>query len=179
MLRGVAGHGPMIRSRANQRTPYPVGRHLSTLAAQFLHACSDHREIIGGTGPGHLAQFLHARSDCREIIGGAGSGRHVSSVCLSSRVAAIIADAASMAATSPTNRGAPNRRQAGRQHRTGRCRFLRFRIGTRCFAAKAFARTTSSMIQVGSGCRRHQSSLATAGPKLHEREFGGIRGGDH
>ena len=96
-MRGVAGRGPMIRPWPNPRMPLRVGRYLSTLAAQFLHACSDHRKIVSGAWPGHLAQFLHSSSDGREIVGGAGL-RHVSPVCRSSRVAAIIADAVSMAA---------------------------------------------------------------------------------
>src|SRR5947207_12564876 len=62
-MSGVAGCGPMIRPWPNRRTLLRVARYLSTLAAQFLHACSDHREIIGGTGPDYLAQFLNARSD--------------------------------------------------------------------------------------------------------------------
>jgi hypothetical protein len=97
-MRGVARRGSMIRPRPNPRMPLRVDRYLSTLAAQFLHACSDRREIVSGAGSGHLAQFLHACSDCRKIVGGAGSGRDGSSLCLSSRVATNIADAAPMAA---------------------------------------------------------------------------------
>src|SRR5438270_106414 len=81
-MSGVAGSGPMIRPWPNKRTLLRVARYLSTLAAQFLHACSDHREIIGGTGPDYLAQFLNARSDRRELVGGAGSGRHTFSSVL-------------------------------------------------------------------------------------------------
>jgi hypothetical protein len=32
-----------------------IGKLLSTLQAQFLHACSDRREIIGGAGSGHVS----------------------------------------------------------------------------------------------------------------------------
>jgi hypothetical protein len=46
------------------------------------------------------AEFLQACSDCREIVGGTGSGRHISSVCLSSGFAATIAHTAPMAALS-------------------------------------------------------------------------------
>jgi hypothetical protein len=55
---------------------------LSTLAAQFLHACSDRREIIGCAGSGAFAaQFLHACPDHYKIVSDAGSA-HVSSVYL-------------------------------------------------------------------------------------------------
>ena len=55
-------------------------QYLGALAAQFLHACSDHRKIVGGAGSGALAaQLLHTRSDHCKIVGGAGSG-HVSSL---------------------------------------------------------------------------------------------------
>ena len=47
---GVADLSPMIRSRANRRTPSPVGQYLNALAAQFLHACSDRREIVSRAG---------------------------------------------------------------------------------------------------------------------------------
>jgi len=53
---------------------------LGALSAQFLHARSDYRKVVGGAGSGALAaQLLHARSDHRKIVSGAGSG-HVSSV---------------------------------------------------------------------------------------------------
>jgi methylase of polypeptide subunit release factors len=53
---------------------------LVALAAQLLHARSDHRKVVGGTGSGALAaQLLHACPDHRKIVSGAGSG-HVSSI---------------------------------------------------------------------------------------------------
>jgi methylase of polypeptide subunit release factors len=56
------------------------GQCLGALAAQLLHARSDHRKVVGGTGSGALAaQLLHACPDHRKIVSGAGSG-HVSSV---------------------------------------------------------------------------------------------------
>jgi hypothetical protein len=60
-MRGGVGRGPMIRPWPNRQTPLRVGRYLSTLAAQFLQACSDRREIIGGTGagsPGAVPPFV-------------------------------------------------------------------------------------------------------------------------
>jgi hypothetical protein len=57
-----------------------IGQYLGALAAQLLHTCSDHREIVSGMGSSALAaQLLHACADQRKIVSGAGSG-HVSSV---------------------------------------------------------------------------------------------------
>jgi methylase of polypeptide subunit release factors len=55
---------------------------LGALAAQLLHARSDHRKVVSGTGSGALAaQLLHACADHRKIVSGAGLG-HVSSLFL-------------------------------------------------------------------------------------------------
>jgi len=45
--------------------------------------------------------------------------------------------------------------------------------------AAGFATTASTLTGPVFEYRRHRSSSATAGPKLHEHEFGGIRGHDH
>jgi hypothetical protein len=53
---------------------------LGALAAQLLHARSDHRKVVSGAGSGALAaQLLHACPDHRKIVSGAWSG-HVSSI---------------------------------------------------------------------------------------------------
>jgi hypothetical protein len=49
----------------------------------------------------------------------------------------------------------------------------------RPFRPAGFATTASTLTGPVFEYRRHQSSSATAGPKLHEHEFGGIRGHDH
>jgi hypothetical protein len=50
-------------------------QYLGALAAQFLHARSDHRKIVGGAGSGALAaQLLHTCSDDCKIVSCAGSG---------------------------------------------------------------------------------------------------------
>jgi hypothetical protein len=66
-MRGVAGRGPMIRPWPNRRTPLRVGRFLSTLAAQFLHACARiTAKSSAARGRGGLSLFIgspyHARS---------------------------------------------------------------------------------------------------------------------
>lgn len=112
-MRGVGDSSPTIRPWTARRTSLLVGQYLITLAAQFLHACSDRREIIGGAGPGHLAQFLHSSSDHREIIGSVGSGRHTFlRSSLSSQVATVIADVASTAAARPPKSKRQNCRPA-------------------------------------------------------------------
>src|SRR5271167_2747276 len=73
----------MIRPRAKYRTAPRFGRYLGALAAQLLHACSDHRKVVSSAGSGALAaQLLHACPDHGKIVGGTGSG-HVSSVSCS------------------------------------------------------------------------------------------------
>jgi hypothetical protein len=55
---------------------------LGALAAQLLHARSDHRKVVSGAGPTALAaQLLHACPDHRKVVSGVRSG-HVSSVFL-------------------------------------------------------------------------------------------------
>jgi hypothetical protein len=44
--------GTMIRPRVDRRTAPFFGRYLSVLAAQFLHACPDHREVVGRVDDG-------------------------------------------------------------------------------------------------------------------------------
>jgi hypothetical protein len=69
--RGVPALAMAARGRAQS---------LGALAAQFLHACSDRREVVGGARSDALAaQLLHACPDRRKIVSGARSG-HVSSV---------------------------------------------------------------------------------------------------
>jgi hypothetical protein len=66
----------------DRRTPPRFSQHLGALAAQFLHACPDHRKVVSSAGSGALAaQLLHAFPDHRKIVSGAGLG-HVSSVFL-------------------------------------------------------------------------------------------------
>jgi hypothetical protein len=73
----------MTRPRVvDHRTPPHFGRYSGALAAQLLHARSDRREVVSGTGSGALAaQLLHASADHRKIVSGAGAG-HVSSIFL-------------------------------------------------------------------------------------------------
>src|SRR5580704_4683917 len=72
----------MIRPRVDRRTAPFFGQYLGPLAAQFLHACPDHRKVVSGAVARALAaQLLHARPDHRKIVSGARSGR-VSSVFL-------------------------------------------------------------------------------------------------
>jgi hypothetical protein len=47
---------------------------LGALAAQFFHACPDHRKVVSSAGAGALAaQLLHACPYQRKIVSGAGS----------------------------------------------------------------------------------------------------------
>jgi hypothetical protein len=39
---------------ARTRTQY-----LGALAAQFLHACADHRKVVSGAGSGHVSSVYH------------------------------------------------------------------------------------------------------------------------
>jgi hypothetical protein len=74
--------GTMTRPRVDHRTAPHFGQHLDALAAQLLHARSDGRKVVSGTGSGALAaQLLHASADHRKIVSGAGAG-HVSSIFL-------------------------------------------------------------------------------------------------
>jgi hypothetical protein len=53
---------------------------LGALAAQFVHACPDRSEIVGGPGPDALAaQFFHASPDHGKVVSGARSD-HISSL---------------------------------------------------------------------------------------------------
>jgi len=74
---GAAG----ARSRAISIT-VSANQYLGALAAQLLHACSDHRKIVSGSRSGAFAaQFLHTCADHRKIVSGAVLG-HASSVFL-------------------------------------------------------------------------------------------------
>jgi hypothetical protein len=110
---GVADSRPIMVPRATRRLIHLV-IHPGTLAAQFLHASSDHRKIIGGAGSAHLAQFLHSPSDRREIVSRAGSD-HVFLRLLVVRLPPGRREIChSLGGKYVTNRGVPSRRHAGR-----------------------------------------------------------------
>ena len=60
----------MIGLRANRRPSCLVGLCLITLAAYFLHSCSDRRKIIGGAGSGHVSSGRLSHSFAATIAGG-------------------------------------------------------------------------------------------------------------
>jgi hypothetical protein len=66
----------------DRRTAPFFGQYLGALAAQFLYACPDRREVVSGAWSDALAaQLLHSGPDDRKIVSGARSG-HASSVFL-------------------------------------------------------------------------------------------------
>ena len=147
-----------------QQANAPSGRSLleyarGAIPPRVLGSPRNHRRH----GAGLLGAVPQCAIGSREIVGGAGSGRHTfPPFSLSSRVASIIADAVSMAA--------PDRR-IGEWQSSWRCLVHSARQG--------FATTASTLTGPVFEYRRHQSSSAMAGPKLHEHEFGGVRGQDH